>query len=128
MGGSQPAGADPLEAAWPARWSAWKKPLLRAALAWWGGTWLPLLLGPLGDCGHCVQIYLLTLPVQPGVIFAVILSCSGFEFGLVAGIATMALVAGSASLMRGPRWALLAIPICLAETAFAFGLAAMLRM
>jgi hypothetical protein len=124
----QPAGADRSEAPWRARWTAWKTPLLRASLAWFGGTWLPLLLGPLGECAHCVQLYLLTLPVQPGVIFAVMLSCSGFEFGLVAGMATMALVAGSASLMRGPRWALLAIPICVAETAFAFGLAAMLRM
>jgi hypothetical protein len=128
MTGLPSADADRSVAAWPARWSAWKVPLLRAVLAWWAGTWLPLVLGPLGDCGHCVQIYLLTLPVQPGVIFAVMLSCSGFEFGLVAGIATIALVAGSASLMRGPRWALLAIPICVAQTAFAFGLAAMLRM
>ena len=45
---------------------AWKTPLSRAAIAWWGGAWLPLMFGPLSECGHCVQSWLWMLPVLPG--------------------------------------------------------------
>lgn len=74
-----------------------------------------------------MRAYLWTLPVQPGLWVAVALRAERFAFGFVATLMTLALVAGSASLMHGKRWVYVAIPICLLATVLAFGFAAMLR-
>ncbi len=43
---------------------AWLKPLGLA----YGPALLPLLVGPLGECGHCVRTHATMLPLVPGAI------------------------------------------------------------
>lgn len=108
---------------------AWKTPLLHAAIAWWGGAWLPLLFGPLSECGHCVQSWLWMLPVLPGFAPAVLSGAQGIAFAAIACVVTIALVAVTAVCMRelGARWLWLAVPIGIAQMALDFGLASALR-
>ncbi len=43
---------------------AWLRPLGLA----YGPALLPFLVGPLGECGHCVRTYATMLPLVPGAI------------------------------------------------------------
>ncbi len=105
--------------------AAWQMPLLRTAVAWWGGAWLPLLFGPLTECSHCVQLWFWMLPVCPGFAPAVLCGADDVAFAVIAGLVTIALVAVTAVGMRnlGARWLWLALPICIVQTAIDFGLA-----
>lgn len=108
---------------------AWKTPLSRAAIAWWGGAWLPLMFGPLSECGHCVQSWLWMLPVLPGFAPTVLCGVHGIAFAAIACGVSIALVAVTAVCMRelGARWLWLALPIGIAQAAIDLGLASALR-
>lgn len=84
--------------------------LLRALLALWLPAVLPLLFGPLTECGHCVRSYLFSLPILPGVLPAALLvqrlESDGFAFAGLALLVTVAIVLLVAALLRlcGRRW------------------------
>ena len=108
---------------------AWKTPLARAAIAWWGFAWLPLLFGPLTECRHCVQTWFSLLPGLPGFAPAAWSGANGIAFASIAIVVTLALVAATAVGMRelGARWLWLAWPIGIAQAALDLGLAWAIR-
>ena len=58
------------------------------ALTLWLPCVVPILLGMLRDCSHCVQSYLLMVPLVPGIIAAVLLRLDDFAFVLGAAVPT----------------------------------------
>lgn len=108
---------------------AWKVPFVRAAIAWWGLAWLPLLFGQLTECRHCVQTWFSMLPVLPGIAPAALCGANGITFVAIAVAATIALVVATAVGMRelGARWLRLALPIGIAQAALDLGLAWSIR-
>lgn len=108
---------------------AWKVPLARAVIAWWGFAWLPLLFGPLTECRHCVQTWFSHLPVLPGFAPAAWSGANGVAFASIATVVTIAFTAATAVGMRelGARWLWLALPIGIAQAALDLGLAWAIR-
>ncbi len=108
---------------------AWKTPLARAAIAWWGLAWLPLLFGPLTECRHCVQTWFTMLLVLPGFAPAALCGANGIAFASIAVVVTLAFVVATAVGMRelGARWLWLALPIGIAQAALDLGLAWAIR-
>ncbi|MEY2714808.1 MAG: hypothetical protein RIT24_1151 [Planctomycetota bacterium] len=108
---------------------AWRAPLARAAIAWWGFAWLPMLFGPLTECRHCVQTWCSMLPVLPGFAPAACSGTNGATFASIAIVVTLAFVAATAVGMRElrARWLWLALPIGIAQAALDLGLAWAIR-
>lgn len=114
----------------PSRFACWRTPLLRTALVWWGGSFAAFVFSPLAECSHCVQSYLMMLPVQPGILLAALCGTDGLGFAVTAGAITLVLLLVTAVLLRelGVRWWVAAVPLALLAAAqgIAFGYA--LRM
>jgi len=102
----------------------------RAALTLWLPVLVPLVTGMLRDCDHCVQSYLLSCVLVPGVIVPVLLQLDDALFCVVGGATTLLLFVGLwAAVLELPRWwrwALQAV-VVLAITAESIGFAHALR-
>lgn len=124
---ASPTAAPAVAAGWL---QAWKQPLGRALLTWWGGSWVAFVLSPLAECSHCVRTYLAMLPIQPGVMLARLMGANDMAFVAVALAITLAVVAVTTVLLRelGASWLFAAVPIALLATAHGVGLGHALRM
>jgi len=65
-----------------------------AALTLWLPVLVPLLTGMLRDCGHCVQSYLLSYVLVPGILVPALLHLDDAAFVVVGGLTTVLLFAG----------------------------------
>jgi hypothetical protein len=45
--------------------------------ALWLPTLLPLAMGPLTECGHCIRNYVLLMPIMPGIVAAMLVQGVG---------------------------------------------------
>jgi hypothetical protein len=66
-----------------------------AAATVWGPCLLPLLLGLLRDCSHCLATYAKLFVIVPGVLLPVLTEQNGAWFGAWGCAATLALLVGS---------------------------------
>jgi hypothetical protein len=100
----------------------------RAAAILWSPAVLPLFLGPLNECSHCVRTYGMLLPLMPGIVGRMVVrDTAGF---VLAALLTLALLAGlTLALRRLPqrtaRW--LSLGVAAAIAAEALLLARLLR-
>lgn len=101
----------------------------RAALALWLPALLPFLCGPLTECGHCVRLYLLCLPLLPGFLPPMLLRLDGAWFFVVAALGTVTALVGLFVLLRaaGRHWRWVALVVGVLAGVNALGLAAQLR-
>lgn len=114
----------------PSRLAGFGQPLQRTALTWWGGSFAAFLFSPLAECSHCVQSYLMMLPVQPGVLLATLCGANGLGFAATAGAITLALLLVTAVLLRelGVRWWVAGVPLALLAAAQGVAFGHALRM
>lgn len=78
--------------------------LLHAAGWLYLPQFLPFLLGPLTECGHCVQTYLLCFPVGPGLLAGALLAQGAMRWVLAAAFALGAVgVSFALQSALGPR-------------------------
>ncbi len=109
-------------------WAECRQPLWRAAIALYAPAVAPFLLSPLAECSHCVQNYLLLLPVMPGIL-AGAWCRDGVTFVVLALVATL-LALGLVTLLvalAGRRWPWVAVPVAVITGAEAIGLGYLLR-
>ena len=66
-----------------------RRALVRAVLVVWLPALVPIATGTLRGCGHCLQSYLLSLPLVPGVLAPVLLGLDDAVFFVVAGVVTL---------------------------------------
>jgi hypothetical protein len=100
-----------------------------AAATVWGPCLLPLLLGLLRDCSHCLTTYAKLFAIVPGVLLPVLTEHNGAWFGALGGAATLALLVGNYCAARElpRRWlyatqALTGVLIGLESVALAYAL------
>lgn len=74
--------------------------LWQAALWTWLPALLPLPLGMLRDCGHCLSSYAMSLPIVPGVLAAVLINIDDAWFFVVGGVVALGLYALLVLLLR----------------------------
>lgn len=65
----------------------------QAALTLWLPVLVPPVTGMLRDCSHCVQSYLQSAVLVPGILVPVLLRLDDAWFGVVGGAATLLLFA-----------------------------------
>ncbi len=109
---------------------SWRRAMLLAAASVWLPTLLPVVLGMLHDCGHCLCTWWLCMPMVPGALPAVLLQLEDAWFFVVGGAVSLALFGGLALVLRElPRpWSHLAQSVVvLAVAAQAIGFAFALR-
>jgi hypothetical protein len=94
----------------PLRAASWR------AVSWlWLPALLPLPLGMLSDCSHCVTSYWLSLPIVPGVLAPVLLQLDNAWFFVVGGAVALGLYALLVLLLRElPRGYALAVRLVFA--------------
>lgn len=109
---------------------SWRRALGLAALTVWLPVLVPLVGGVLRDCGHCVQTFLLCLPMVPGALAPTLLQVPGAWFFVVGGVVTLAAFGMLAVVLRElPRpWSLgVQVAVAIGIAAEAWGFAWMLR-
>ncbi len=74
--------------------------VLRAAAVSWLPALAPIVTGMLRDCGQCLQAYLLSLPLVPGILAPVLLGLDDTLFFVAGGAATLALFGGLTVALR----------------------------
>lgn len=86
------------EATVPAAGGSALRSLARAAAILWLPAGLPLFLGPLSECGHCVRIYWMVVPIVPGFIARMVVpDAVGIA---LAAVLTLLLLAGLTLALR----------------------------
>ena len=66
-------------------------PSLLRAVAWlWLPTLLPLAVGPLSECGHCVRTYLMLMPLVPGTVGLMVRNAWGMVLAVLLSLALLA--------------------------------------
>lgn len=76
----------------------WRRALALAGLTVWLPVAVPLVVGPLHECGHCVSTYLSCAPIVPGVLAPVLFDLRGAWF-YVAGVLVALLLFGGLGLV-----------------------------
>jgi hypothetical protein len=101
----------------------------QAALTLWLPVVVPLVTGMLRDCDHCLQNYLLSLPLVPGILVPVLLGLDDALFFVVGGAATLLCFATVWAVLQLPSpWhRVLQVVVVLAVTAESIGYATALR-
>jgi len=101
-----------------------------AAGTLWLPCLLPIVLGMLRDCGHCMETYLKMFAMVPGVIVPVLLRLEDVWFGVVAVAVTLGalggLYAAAREMPRGLLYALQGVVMVLVGVE-SIGLVAALR-
>ena len=116
----------------PARTAArsWRRAFGLAALTVWLPVLVPFVGGPLRECGHCLQTFLLFLPMVPGALAPTLLQVPGSWFFVVGGLVTLLGFGMLAVVLRElPRpWSLgVQVAVAIGIAAEAWGFAWLLR-
>lgn len=80
----------------------WLLPLLRVLGLVYGPALLPYLVGPLGECSHCVGVYTSMLPIAPGAVGLMAPLPNAGRFALCALLSVVVLALAGLT-QRAPR-------------------------